>query len=407
MSRTDKISLGVVGHLIFLLPAMSALFSAFNAEVGGLNLSPERFAAVLIAPVILFWLLTSLKKLDLLAAGFFICLGLLALSNFSSDTMKGLFAYYGPMLFLLYLSRWKISVRTYKKIVMVWLILFSLLAALAFLAGVAFAPILFDADNRFRFLFFEANIYGAAAAFFLVLACPFLRKRPIDIFIFALGLMAVMLSFSRGPVVALFVALLLLASKGKPKKIILASAFGVVLAVGLYLAQFLPIVEDNFSRNGTVGMRLLVLKAAWDDFLTAPILGLGPLSFRTTNSSLLQSMGTDDSRNVWIWQFQVAYLHDFGVVGLLCLYVFFFFALMIVVRRKNEPLRWERFCGFAAIFVAAQFTTTHTSALFWIALGLIFTRISGPTNSRFDSGQDSVNTPYKGLTLKREEIATG
>lgn len=252
-------------------------------------------------------------------------------------------------------------------------LLFSISMSLLFLAGPDRLPLLFE-GNRFRFLLFEPNIYGAFCAYIFVAYLSNISLKLEKIVTAALLFLSVAYSMSKGPIIAAGLgALLFFVLDGKLRTLRGLLTIGTVLALAFFVSTLFitsTFYEENLARSSTTSIRVLVFSEGIAQFLQSPLVGNGPISFGKGNHHLLAYMGSDNQKNLWLGQLQVSYLHDFGVIGWLAIHAL----ILYLVTKNYRRFSLEAFPGctaaFFTIYAAAQFTSTHTTGLFWVALGL-------------------------------------
>lgn len=359
----------MIRRYFLLLPLLLSLIGILSFRVGQINMTMDRLVALASVPVVVILLSIKVRRFDLRFGLIALALTLITLTN--DGPINGLFAYIAPMVFSLIVARTVITRKDYESALKNIALIFFAGSILAYLAGPSSFPVFFDEAGRFRFFFFEPNIYGAASAYILVLCLPLAIKRNIKMALFSLGILCVIIAFSKGPVIALVVGLTyysLRVSKSKKGVYIVSIAGAVTLMLITVFDQLSTDLFSRFLREDALNSRTATLLSAWNDFQRAPILGQGGLSFRANDVGLLTQLGSDELRNLWIWQYQLAYLHDFGIVGWALVQIILIYPLLR--QKSKERIRNSTIAGFFVIYAASQFTTTHLSSIFWIAYGL-------------------------------------
>jgi hypothetical protein len=224
----------------------------------------------------------------------------------------------------------------------------------------------------------ESNTFGSMLATFSLIHLGAAKFNFKTLILQFLCIVALLLAFSKGPLVAYVIgAAYYLIRSGSLKNIraiAIAALSGLsLIALGIVLYDKLArIYGESLDRPDAITSRLWILESAWDRFLKSPIIGNGPLDFTFSSPELLNRLGSNNEQNLWIWQMAVAILHDTGIIGGL-IYLLF---LIFLFRRSEIWIRSGRdefvgyTAGFIALLVACQSTTVHLSAIFGLAAGL-------------------------------------
>lgn len=240
-------------------------------------------------------------------------------------------------------------------------------------------PNAIDTSNRVALTMMEPNILGATIGIFLVIHLSNLQFSKRKIALTLLSLIALIMTGSKVPYLAFLVGVIFLLIRSgawRGATSILVTFGGVAIAgVGavLFSGKLYDFYVTMLDRPDAINNRMFALTIGWQRFLEHPIFGNGPLDFARYNQTILTYMGSDNARNMWIWQIWVAVLHDEGLIG----FVVFVFFLIAVWWRGQRMVRLGRreYIGYLAAMlvtlIADQTTTTHLSAIFGVLLGLV------------------------------------
>ena len=232
--------------------------------------------------------------------------------------------------------------------------------------------------GRIMLTMVEPNILGATLAGLMVMHLGSARIGARVVLVQLLSLGALLLTASKMPYAAYFAAILyLLFRSGVLRGVIpimfMTSGVIVLVAMSVLLADsFQSLYLAVLDRPDAINNRMYGLTLGWERFLQRPFFGNGPLDFAFASPEILVRMGTDDLKNLWIWQIWVAVLHDEGLFG----FVFFMAFLVTSWIRCERLIRsgQRQFMGYAAgmiaVLAASQTTTLHLSAIFGLVFGL-------------------------------------
>ncbi len=233
--------------------------------------------------------------------------------------------------------------------------------------------------GRINFTMAEPNILGATLATLMVMHLHFFRPGFRHYALHAISLLALVLTQSKTPYGAYFVSvtyyLVRSGALRRPAPFFLLLFGGIMgfLVLVVFSNTITDLYASHLQRQDAINNRMYSLYYGWEHFLMRPIFGNGPLDFSFASHSILAQMGTDDTRNLWIWQIWVALLHDEGAVGFICFVAFLIMNWLRAGRMINRGQR--QFIGYQAgmisLLVASQATTLHLSALFGITMGLV------------------------------------
>lgn len=233
--------------------------------------------------------------------------------------------------------------------------------------------------GRIKLLMLEPNIFGATIACFAVMTMPNFRLRPVTIAMHLVALTALILTASKAPYIAYLVgALFVLLRSGvltrsKPVIVIFFVLVAIIATAIVYADDLSTFYNTALKRQDAIRNRMFALQFGWSKFLESPLFGNGPLDFSLTGRSILQQMGTEDTRNAWIWLIWLAVLHDEGLVGFLFFVSFLVFAWIYAERliRMGSRVHIGYLAAMLVIIIASHTTTLHLTALFGVVMGLV------------------------------------
>lgn len=227
---------------------------------------------------------------------------------------------------------------------------------------------------RIKLTLVESNIYGAVMAAFCLLSIAERRKKNlVDWMILFFCHAGLILSYSRGPLVAYFFSLVLYYKLIEKKNVgrLLALVFIAIVVFSTYQLIQMGLgyeQEGRFMRYNTLTTRFVALDLAFQTIAKHPLLGSGIYSAESLYAGLGSLVGADDDAKGWIGILPVAILHDTGIVGFLLFYGFFY----IVFRNGYRTMNYLKAQGFPA-------TTIKRSAV-WIVIGVMMHVISLATS---------------------------
>jgi O-antigen ligase len=214
--------------------------------------------------------------------------------------------------------------------------------------------------------FNNPNLLGA----FLVLVLPFAwafaatsrLPRWVTGVVIAAGAVALVLTFSRAPLLSIVLALVLIAALRRP------------LVALLLLPVAAAVIFNPFSLGRlTTGLsRIDSLKLGLEGVVQQPLVGVGPGAFR----DFAEREGAE------FWNAHNSFLNvaaEVGVVGGLSLVALVVLALLWTFRLRRERPRDPLVAAFIAVFVSftlvslldAPYNTVAGSYMLWVALGLL------------------------------------
>lgn len=349
------------------------LFSGISFSLANLTINPERVGVVLALPLLGALWFQSVYVRDLRLAIVLSLFFLLALASAGDGWGQRYLIYAGPMVYCAVASRLKCDSAEFESGTKGFAFGFFGLSVLLYLLGPNVFPSCFE-GSRFRLLLFEPNIYGAFAGYLLLVCYPFLRANWSSIVLGALGLASLTIAFSKGPFIGFALGLVFQVGSDNRltrfRRVLAVLTAASAAAVAAWLATNSTTYQELFARQSTTDVRLELFKDGFKEFLERPLLGHGPISFGANSQDLLINLGSDNPKNLWLGQLELAYLHDFGVVGWVAVNLFLL-SLIAKAMREGGAIRVALVGGFLSIYVAAQFTSTHTTGLFWAAAGMM------------------------------------
>ncbi len=182
------------------------------------------------------------------------------------------------------------------------------------------------------------GIYVSAGFLLFSSDCKAGPKKAFYILFLIAAAVSILLSLSRTAWFALFFTSIILVYILVPKRRVFVAAFGAIIAAGLLLYFFNPIIRDRVNliqrdilyflsgqTNTNVGQRLLLWKAAIKMFLANPFLGVGTGDYVRTMHQLIENgeypaflAGFNQPHNMYL--FALATNGIFGLFGLLFIF---------------------------------------------------------------------------------------
>lgn len=377
--------------VIFIFAVIFCIYGLY-IPVGSVNVRSEKVLALLLFPIILTYSILHGKLLVVnrsnLLLTFWIILGL-GVSLFSVDP--------GPMLkhwfdlclsiFFFYLVYW------YRPTSLVLarpshiLFIGSLLGLCGtvigglywlgvgvegnFLSNFAYTE---SGAIRIKMTLWESNIYGAVMAVFCLFSIAEKRKNSMfDWMIIFFCHAGLILSYSRGPLVAYFFGLILYNKVIGKKNVgrLLTVVFLAVLAFSTYKLVRIGLgygQEGGFLRYNTITTRLVTLDHAIQTIAEHPILGSGIYSAESLYAGFAVEVGGSEEDKGWISILPVAIVHDTGIVGFILFYGFFY----MIFRNAYKATLWHKTHGSSPV-VAKRMAA-------WLGAGALLQIISLSTS---------------------------
>lgn len=241
---------------------------------------------------------------------------------------------------------------------------------------------------RIKMTLWEANIFGIVMAVFCLMSVVDRRSKNLaDWLVIFLCHAGLLVSYSRGPIVAygigLIVYYLLIGRKALSR--ILMCVFVAALIMAMYSTALIWLgvgEESGLLRYYSLKSRYQVLVSAFDSIKSRPLLGSGIYSAESLYPDLPQQLGAEEGTKGWIGVLPVAILHDTGAVGFVLFYGFF----LIIFRRGYRAVIFSRMqavdsavmrrmaaCLSAGVMlhVASLATSLYSMALFWSVMALV------------------------------------
>lgn len=362
---------------------VAILISGLRFEIASINVNSERVVSVLVLAYIAARLLTgspirfsppSWAYLGWLVMVFISA----ALSGFAKH-INGVLISVAPFVFYMLFMQTVREDRSSFRFIGLCLTITSIASILVFALWAATGAFDFMIDRgRIKLLMPEPNILGATLVALLLIYTMGSSTRTRKIIVSALTLVAVALAGSKMPIAAYTCAMAYIAIKTKAFKstrAIATASLSLLFIASAALAfsyQISTIYADKFERQDSVNNRMHGLDLAWTRFLEKPIFGNGPLDFSFAKSYILAEMGTDNERNMWIWQIWMAVAHDEGLIGLIFFITFIIMTWMFSRGKIRQGLNPHIGTSAAviAIIITSQATTTHLAAIFGLVFGM-------------------------------------
>jgi O-antigen ligase len=180
--------------------------------------------------------------------------------------------------------------------------------------------------------------------------------------------LSIVITGSRGSIIAVMAGLLVLFLKGKTLKFKLKMGTVVILAVSLlgWLSYEIPAVRERWERTyyeGDTAGRDAIFGAAWEIFLEKPFTGWGPVNHIYEVGSRLGLGDSKDTHNIVLW-----ILTESGLVGA----VPFFWGLLLCWRaawRSRHGIQGSLPMSLLVfILIRGMSGSAHYDKLFWVVL---------------------------------------
>lgn len=398
---------GRINKLLAAALIWSTAFTGLSFSLGGFTFNPER-VLLLAFSLPLFW--SVFKFLHFFGRGrytnsiliYMLFLLVAAISTAASDDavqlLPGLALYTVPVLVCLFFANLTGCARLIEQHSLAVMTYLSLGGITVFFLGVvlglpAFSGFIGSTSNAssVKLTVLEPNIFGLTLAFLFLLNVHKINESMLTRLIFVFGLIAIFLSFSRGPFIAfalgIFVYSFMTGRFKKPRFIVgVIFSVAVVMAVFLLLSDSVVGVYDEFiNRGNTIAVRLLIYGQALEAFLANPFIGHGALSFAMFNEYIAQVVGATSLDNISISQIFVSILHDTGAIGL-ALYLLFLGSILAFGYKRfifsGKDVDAARLSAFICVLVASQTTTVHYTTLFGIAVGILANKYANGSPSQ-------------------------
>ncbi len=241
---------------------------------------------------------------------------------------------------------------------------------------------------RVKMTLWESNIYGAVMAVFCLLSVAEMRKKSVtDWLIFFFCHAGLVLSYSRGPLVAYFLGLIvyfrLIGMKNAGR--VLAALLLVAATFTTYKLTRIGLgyeVESAFMRYDTLLTRLVVLDYAFDTIRGHPLLGSGIYSAESLYPEVGHKLGAEEGAKGWIGILPVAIVHDTGIVGFALFYGFFYLifrngyrAILRCRELGADPAVVRRMAAWVGsgilLHVVSLASSLYSMAIFWSVMAVI------------------------------------
>jgi O-antigen ligase len=238
---------------------------------------------------------------------------------------------------------------------------------------------------------YEANLFGAytgcCAVVFLALYLSEEQHRLVRLVCFFVASLAMLVSLSRGALLAFVIALWWLIRKARlfrnaPRNKVapFVVVFVVILVItftavgGVLQNRFGALLQEGITEQTTI-TRVIVYWEALLDVLKHPILGTGTASFNLTFdwAGYVPDWSGDKT---WIGNAPLRVLHDTGVLGLTA-FLGFFLSVWLKIRRglhsKNDKSALLLGLSAGAVLYSVSFQSTEGTnlAFCWVYVGLL------------------------------------
>jgi O-antigen ligase len=409
------------GALLVLIGA--SVMPRFFVEISGWNARPEHFAVAIVSVAFGLWLLRHkremrLEKLDYWLVAYVVINYASSAFGSSEPSATLRWALMNNLAILPYFLI-RLLVRDLETLGRAFWILLSVGIAesaygilcyasrqvLGTIAGVAIG--MYESNLTVPYgSMVEPNLFGAYAAccavMFLALYLCEGQHRFGCLVCFLVASLATVLSYSRGALFALLVALGWVFWKArrlkKTRRNILSTfilAFALILAMassvmgGGLLKRFGNLYQQGLEDETTVGRRLMI-QAALQDVPEHPLLGSG-----TNSLGLSFDVGGARGQGAWVGIVTVRILHDTGLLGLTVL-AGFLVSLWRRIRRglrggnSHVPMLIALTAGALLYGISFHFTDGTMVAFCWVHLGLLASAaifMEGPSHSGVARGE--------------------
>ena len=371
----------VVQVLAFIAIALDGI----DMKFGSIDMNTERLLLPVIV-MVLFVRIMAERKISFPNATNFYALWVVTvvcsalLTGDLGAHMSGLLISIAPFFYFLLFTQKGLSREGLARVLerFLWAISISSILIYAIWWGTGRFSFMIDRD-RIQLTMTEPNILGAFIASLMMVHLAFFKWGTRHLTLHIVCATALALTASKAPYIAYALALVFYLFRSgalrKANALLLTwlIVFGLPLAGIVFSGSFADFYYTMLDRPDAIRNRMFALNIGWERFLERPILGNGPLDFSLYNNSILSAMGTENTRNMWIWQIWVALLHDEGVVG------FTFFVAFIIASwkrggrmvRRGNPEFIAIQAGALAVIISSQVTTTHLAAMFGVTFGLL------------------------------------
>lgn len=247
-----------------------------------------------------------------------------------------------------------------------------------------------SAGVRLRGPVVEANIYACIASIFILIRVFFGFNGWAQRVNFILMVIALILSNSRGPTLALIVSIIYCSIISKDEKINIVSILNHIYKHFLYifpilltavLGLFFYIDEDvSVARVNTVEARFVMWDLAMNSIYESKFFGNGVMSFSEMNPDAPLYVGSDSYRSAWISNIFIAIYHDFGVifgtffVGFLFSFIMkaAIFARYFARRGDKNRILFSVASSLGLFLILSGLSIPmHTMGFFWVVFGVI------------------------------------
>ena len=193
--------------------------------------------------------------------------------------------------------------------------------------------------------------------------------------------LSIVVTGSRGAMIALISSLLVFFLNGKSLKVKLKVGLAVVLAVGIlgWLSYVIEPVRERWAATyyeGDTAGRDVLFSAAWEMFLEKPITGWGPANNIAELGSRLGLRKARDPHNTYLWL-----LTETGLLGAVPFLIGLWFCLLAAWRSRTGAQGALPMSLLVFLLISGMKGTNYTDKLFWVVLAYTFAHITYPSVS--------------------------
>ena len=177
---------------------------------------------------------------------------------------------------------------------------------------------------------------------------------------------------SRGAMIALFLALLVFFLQGRSLKVKLKVGVVIVLALGFlgWLSYEIEPVRERWEKTyyeGDTAGRDVIFAAAWEMFLEKPLLGWGPVNNVSELGSRLGLSNVRDTHNIYLFL-----LTETGALGAAFFLAGLWFCSHAAWKARNGIQGALPMSLLLFLLVNGMKGTNHTEKIFWVVLAYAF-----------------------------------
>jgi O-antigen ligase len=222
------------------------------------------------------------------------------------------------------------------------------------------------------------------------------------------GVLAVMIvvTGSRGAMIALLLALLVFFLHDKDLRVKLKVGSAVVLAVGVlgWLSYAIEPVRERWEKTyyeGDTAGREVIFAAAWEMFLEKPLTGWGPGYNISELGSRLGLRHDRDTHNIYLWL-----LTEAGLLGTAFFLAGLWFCWHAAWKARSSIQGALPMALLLFLLIVGMKGTIHTDKFFWVVLAYAVASTSGGSAGRAGNQQTAGSLDYSGKLRRPPQIAT-